>query len=836
VQANKKVTLPLNSTPYSEAWDKLISDGWTGTYECDFIAEGPGWATAIADAFTITPRATTPSTYMDFQANNCTIPVGKSTCASTLYLTNPQGKMYSVKNMTRGITTSNLLTPNNYTSVPGSNYPTYSVSAHSTGDAANYATNGANDLMLLEGTSNVILKRATMTATCASGSIWNGKVCSPTGWIACTDVVRMCEDGSVMPRDPKSCSFLPEQCPRDPRVPAPLAISCSKPTYSLGEEVSCKISGWVGTKMCWQRGITNTEPKDCTQVWWVADGNELYFYKWVSSSMLGEYALYVKDTLWTISSTKVQYNANQPGLDPAPTYIDFQANNCTIPLGKNKCASSLFVKAPAGKYFTVVNLNRGFTSTNLLNPKTYASIPGSNTLVYTVSESPMGDAANYITYGESNNLNLLENTTVVARAIASAKCADGTTWDGKSCVNSGVVPVPPVACTMEARMCGDGSVMPRDTKSCKWLPERCPPIPEPPVPSPTPAPTPTPPPIPPSDITISVSSIWWVALNWSNSVQFSKSPTSALTAEGKINKTWGTYMVKLSSNTSEFFMEMPVNANGVWSSTNTNTPTMYRSRIVVQGENLLTFTLLDSKTKSPIARTQVKAYVTITRGWIIIDPPICMMADWSKWSCANPPIIPPYPNCPKTSISSTTAGSALVYCPTDNSQEVNPQELNPQNTITPIKPPPTTLPPTRGTGVIVKPEVPTLPPNCGTKSSIGTSNSLIYCPVESEILIKDSITDLAPIEDVLDSNSRRRIDIIIARTKTRIATMGNADGISFIDTSISRIKSIPNKTAKTKLIDTYTIAKLEALKSGLQSTSNNNDGDYIGLIDNLLAR
>lgn len=87
----------------------------------------------------VTP--TTTDSYIDFQANNCTISAGKSTCASTLYLTNPQGKVYTVKNITRGLTTSNLLTPNNYTTVPGSNYPSYSVSTHPTGDAANYATN-----------------------------------------------------------------------------------------------------------------------------------------------------------------------------------------------------------------------------------------------------------------------------------------------------------------------------------------------------------------------------------------------------------------------------------------------------------------------------------------------------------------------------------------------------------------------------------------------------------------------------------------------------------------------------------------------------------------------
>jgi hypothetical protein len=52
---------------------------------------------------------------------------------------------------------------------------------------------------------------------------------------------------------------------------------------------------------------------------------------------------------------------------------------------------------------------------------------------------------------------------------------------------------------------------------------------------------------------------------------------------------------------------------------------------------------------------------------------------------------------------------------------------------------------------------------------------------------------------------------------------------------MSRIRAIPNKTEKTNLIDTYTLAKLETLKSGLQN-SPVNDGDYIGVIDNLLAR
>ena len=53
--------------------------------------------------------------------------------------------------------------------------------------------------------------------------------------------------------------------------------------------------------------------------------------------------------------------------------------------------------------------------------------------MYTVGSHSSGDAANYITYGESNTLTLLEGTTIVARAIASAKCIAGTTWNGDIC-------------------------------------------------------------------------------------------------------------------------------------------------------------------------------------------------------------------------------------------------------------------------------------------------------------------------------------------------------------------------------------------------------------------
>jgi hypothetical protein len=85
----------------------------------------------------------------------------------------PTGKFYSVKNIKRGLTTSNLLTPNQYTSLG------YSVSTSILGDAANYVNPGENELHLLEG--DRVVGRAIMTASCATGSTWDGKICSTGG-------------------------------------------------------------------------------------------------------------------------------------------------------------------------------------------------------------------------------------------------------------------------------------------------------------------------------------------------------------------------------------------------------------------------------------------------------------------------------------------------------------------------------------------------------------------------------------------------------------------------------------------------------------------------------
>lgn len=804
--ANKRVPINPNQSLYTSTWEALTKEGWSGTYECEFTAIGAWGQVSVSDSFTIAPDTTTPppttTPYTDFQANNCIIQANKSTCASSIFVRATPGKYFDVTNSTRWLTTSNLLNPRTYITVIGSTTPLYTVTTHVTGDAANYLKFGTNDLQLKEGATE--LAKAVATAACVKGTIWNGQMCSSDWGIACTDVVKLCEDGSIMPRDP-NCGWLPGQCGGE--VAEPLAISCSKSAYNVWERISCKISGWMESKSCWQLGTKNTEPTACTNLGWKEESGSLYYLSTVSTSIVGEYALYVKDSRWAIAATKVSYT-NPMIYPPISSPINFEANNCYIPAGQNKCASILYVRAPKWKTYSVWNLTRGITTSNLLNPNNYTVLPGSTTSIYTVWANARWDAANYITYGESNTLTLLEWTTIVARAIASAKCIAGTTWAGKICSTNGWTD--PIYCTMEARMCEDGSTMPRDTKSCAWLPDQCPtelnPV------------NPINPVKPFGNPTINIVNIWWTNPgNWY--VEITKSPTSLLSMKWDITSVRQGLTIKVSTNTSDFFIMMPLNQYWEWSTENSPTSNTYKSRIVVEGNNLLTFSLIEDATNKQLAQSFVKVKVKFARGGGIIEPPLCMMASGTFSPCVSPPT--PICTSYRSKIGSTS--SMVYYCPTDDATEINPI-----NTINPKLP--VTKPPVVGTGVMVPLEQPIIPP-CRSTSR----NSLtIGCDDSVNVVIVEG-SPTTPIEEALDAASRKRIDTIIARTRSRVADMSTSDALTFIDSSIRRIQSLPNKTTKAKLIDTYTLSRLQWLRASVNSSASWAGDDYIGLVDNVLS-
>lgn len=85
-----------------------------------------------------------------------------------------------------------------------------------------------------------------------------------------------------------------------PPVETPkLTFTCTKSVYSVGETVSCKISGGVGapaTKYCYQSGTSVAARALCTSYGWTASGNDLVYSKSVSSQMIGDYTLFAEDS------------------------------------------------------------------------------------------------------------------------------------------------------------------------------------------------------------------------------------------------------------------------------------------------------------------------------------------------------------------------------------------------------------------------------------------------------------------------------------------------------------------------------------------------------------
>lgn len=136
----------------------------------------------------------------------------------------------------------------------------------------------------------------------------------------------------------------------------------------------------------------------------------------------------LKKTCSAVFGAAVVLTSLSPSVFAEGSYVDFQANNCTITVGKSTCVSTLYIKAPAGKIYTVANLSRAITSGNLVTPYLYSSADGR----YTVTTTVLGDAANYFKEGQ-NSLELREGETVVARAIGTGTCASGSAWNGSMC-------------------------------------------------------------------------------------------------------------------------------------------------------------------------------------------------------------------------------------------------------------------------------------------------------------------------------------------------------------------------------------------------------------------
>lgn len=96
--------------------------------------------------------------------------------------------------------------------------------------------------------------------------------------------------------------------------------------------------------------------------------------------MAGDYTLFVEDDRGNKASTVVVYKSAS-----SPTFIDFQANNCTIPAGKSLCMATLYIGAPTGKIYSVKNNTRAITSANIITPNNYSTTMNKYVLTTTFS-------------------------------------------------------------------------------------------------------------------------------------------------------------------------------------------------------------------------------------------------------------------------------------------------------------------------------------------------------------------------------------------------------------------------------------------------------------------
>lgn len=440
---------------------------------------------------------------ISLKASDCVISIWKETCISSVSISQAASTYYTLENTSRWVTMSNAF------------YPGWTLTI-TTSPLGNQAPNslqgGVNFLNLKEG--NRLIASSQATATCANGSTWNGQLCK--------------EDAPINP----------------------LSITCSKSNYEVGESVSCKISGGSGTKMCWQTGTSNTNPIECTSVWWTLDGGNLYYSKSIPSAAVGNYTLFVKDTLGKTASTQVKYSTR---------YQEFITEKCTIPAGKNTCISTFYLINPIpGRSYDVKNVTRNITTKNLFTPNSTWNLPGSNYVVYKVNTALSNESANVATFG-TNSLLLIDNDIKNLSSVIVASCATWSTWNWQICAP---ITPSPFTCTNQARLCEDGTPMPRNPNNCEWLPWQCTPLP----------PTTT---VPLGSYTINNTSYpfsWWV-------ISLKDTDVFSLKWVGRPGSS--IYFYRVWQNTYESVWANSL--NGEWIFTKIWWPT--GSRVIIPGEN-----------------------------------------------------------------------------------------------------------------------------------------------------------------------------------------------------------------------------------------------------------
>ncbi|GAB0174663.1 MAG: hypothetical protein HHAS10_05420 [Candidatus Altimarinota bacterium] len=403
----------------------------------------------------------TVTSYEYAELNNCIIPIGESSCTATLVVYGPTGMTYTVKNLTRAITSSNIITPNNYILYYDTRYA-YVLKDTILGDAANRLTYGDNDLTITPPGTNIASLKAVGNASCASGSAWNGKICSlpnpPEQSDGTTTSIVTIKSGNGdtsysfdLPKNISKNYYMPDQVEKKISIPSTtsvlnITLSSTKDRCSISPNYSTD-SGLIfssNAKDFMKSGLqsaTTTIPVFAT---YSSIASSSISYGKLSSISIScdNYTELVKDLIiFKLSS-----------LSSVPPVTDrtMKASNCSISIGKGTCTSTVSIKSNPSFYYSLENSTRGLTMTN-------AFYPGSS---LTLSSSPLGEeAANSLTNG-INSLRLKEGDKIVTSTQATASCVSGSTWNGQLCKEN--APITPLAIT-----CSKTTYEAGDSISCK---------------------------------------------------------------------------------------------------------------------------------------------------------------------------------------------------------------------------------------------------------------------------------------------------------------------------------------------------------------------------------
>jgi hypothetical protein len=317
-------------------------------------------------------------------ATNCTIPAGRSTCTTNVnwYMGNVPGWRYSVSDgyvNRNGVRFGNGTSGSKSDVIPYGNSVTYRLYLYTTGVPKYFGSNPAE------------VGSARPTASCVSGTTWNGTICiGPSGTLSATSCTIPVGSSTCASTLNWSLQNIPPGNANEPTEvtrnnPANTHVSFA----TSGSNVSNSVN--FGASSFFLYHSMNGVPTEFARANITADC--------------------ATGGVWDSTQNKCISNGVPSG--------QVWGTSCTIPVNGSTCGVSV--------NWTTANLTSGVTEITRNNPaNTHVSFNTSGT-----------NFNNTINFGQSTFYlyhNINGTPTILSQYTADASCATGSSWDGTKCL------------------------------------------------------------------------------------------------------------------------------------------------------------------------------------------------------------------------------------------------------------------------------------------------------------------------------------------------------------------------------------------------------------------